>query len=133
MKYLAPILVLIGLIWSFHSAPAHDVHHPENNDWYMSLRVPGSTRSCCGLADAYWADKVEVRNGETWVMIQDERDDQLLGRPHIPSGTWVKVPNEKLIDEKQMRERGNPTGHGVVFIGHGNVDTVYCYVFATLS
>lgn len=129
MKYLAPLFVIIGLIWSFTQAPAHDVHHPEHNDWYMSLKRPDApAQSCCGLADAYWADEVKVVDGKTYVKVQDERDDEMLGRPHIPSGTWVYVPNEKL-----KHDQGNPTGHGVIFIGHGNVDTVYCYVFGTLS
>lgn len=129
MKYLAPILVVVGLIFSFTSAQPHDSHHPEHNDWYKELMRPDQpTISCCGLADAYWADEIKVVKGETFVRIEDDRDDALLGRPHIPNGTWVKVPPEKL-----KHDRGNPTGHGVVFIGYGNIDVVYCYVFGLLS
>lgn len=129
MKYLAPIFVLIGLIWSFTPAQPHDAHHPEHNDWYMNLKMPDRpTTSCCGLADAYWADEFKVVDGKTYVKIQDERDDEMLGRPHIPSGTWVFVPDYKL-----KRDEGNPTGHGVVFIGWGNTDNVFCYVFGTLG
>jgi hypothetical protein len=79
--------------------------------------------SCCGLADAYWADQIKVVDGKTYVMVEDDRDDFVLRRPHIENGTWVYVPNHKL-----KHDAGNPTGHGVVFIGYGNIDNVFCYV-----
>jgi hypothetical protein len=43
------------------------------------------------------------------------------GKGVIPSGTRIDVPNQKM-----KRDRGNPTGHGITFIGSS--DQVYCYV-----
>jgi len=128
MRLLLAIGLGLGILIGLHvPARPHDAHHPEHNDWYMSLMRPDNpSMSCCGLADAYWADEVKVVNGEAYVKIQDERDDEMLGRPHIPSGTWVHVPSQKLKHDK-----GNPTGHGVIFIGHGDLSNVYCYVQGT--
>jgi hypothetical protein len=79
---------------------------------------------CCGLGDAYWADSYEVKGDQYIAIITDTRDDIPLGRPHIDNGTRVAVPNSKI-----KWDRGNPTGHGIIFIGHGDeVLYVYCYV-----
>jgi len=127
MKYLAPILVAASLLLSSLNVPAHDAHHPEHDGWYRTLMQPDNPDvSCCGLADAYWADEVHVKDGKTYVVIQDDRDNEALGRPPIANGTWVHVPNHKL-----KFDRGNPTGHGVVFMR--GVDTVFCYVYGQLS
>jgi hypothetical protein len=80
------------------------------------------TSPCCGEADAYWADDVHVRNGKTFVTITDDRDDGPLKRPHIPNGTKIEVPDIKL-----KWDRGNPTGHGVLFM-LVNAGLVLCYV-----
>jgi hypothetical protein len=126
-------LLLLALLLA-SPAVAHDVHHPENNDWYMSLKMPDAPDiSCCGLADAYWADQIKVVDGKVYAQIQDERDDEMLGRPHIPSGTWVLIPPHKMLDAEQARTKGNPTGHSVVFIGYGNLDNVYCFVQGPLT
>lgn len=127
MKYIAPILVVVGLIFSALPAAPHDTHHPEHDEWYRSLMQPDNPAvSCCGLADAYWADEVHVVDGKTYAVIQDDRDNAMLGRPPIPNGTRVLIPNNKL-----KYDRGNPTGHGVVFMR--GADTVFCYVFGQLS
>jgi hypothetical protein len=128
MKWIAPFLVLGALLMSGR-VPAHDMHHPEHNDWYSSLMRPDNpTLSCCGLADAYWADEVHVRDGKTFVTITDTRDDAELGRPHVPPGTVIEVPNEKL-----KWDRGNPTGHNVLFMsrGYDPDPMVYCFVQGT--
>jgi hypothetical protein len=44
-----------------------------------------------------------------------------LGRPHIENGKRFAVPNIKI-----KWDRGNPTGHGIIFIGYG--EEVYCYL-----
>jgi len=95
---------------------------PAIRKWYKELMQPDNpTVSCCGEADAYFADEIHVRDGKTYVIINDHRDDATLGRPHIDSGTEVEVPNNKL-----KWDRGNPTGHGVVFISRSGY--VFCYV-----
>ncbi|MBI1202522.1 MAG: hypothetical protein GC182_08430 [Rhodopseudomonas sp.] len=91
--------------------------------WYRSLMQPDQpTISCCGEADAYWADKVETGpNGETLAIITDDRNDGPLGRHHVPAGTRIVVPSNKI-----KWDRGNPTGHIVIFLSVNN--DVYCYV-----
>jgi hypothetical protein len=96
---------------------------PEHvRSWYRGLKQPDHPRvSCCGEADAYWADSFEV-DGEHYVaIITDERDDAPLGRPHLAPGTRIVVPNHKL-----KYDAGNPTGHGVIFLSATR--HVYCYV-----
>lgn len=99
-----------------------EVTGPEVRTWYRELMQPDNPMvSCCGEADAYWADSFEVVDGQYLAIITDTREDKPLGRPHIPSGTKVVVPNRKLKYDK-----GNPTGHGVLFVS--TVLDVYCYV-----
>jgi hypothetical protein len=85
----------------------------------MQPDVPNA--SCCGEAGAYWADGVHVRDGKTYVTITDDRPDEPLGRPHLDVGTEIEIPNNKLKWDK-----GNPTGHGIVFLGRAGY--VFCYV-----
>jgi hypothetical protein len=92
------------------------------SQWYRSLKQPDYPRlSCCGEADAYHADSFEVQGDQYIAIITDTREDAPLGRPHIPPGTKVVVPSYKL-----KFDAGNPTGHGVIFIGTRG--QVYCYV-----
>jgi hypothetical protein len=95
---------------------------PDVRQWYQALMQPDvPTASCCGEADAYWADEVHVRDGKTYATITDDRPDGPRGRPHVPPGTEVEVPNNKLKWDKS-----NPTGHGIVFLSRGGY--VFCYV-----
>ena len=95
---------------------------PEVKKWYQQLMQPDvPSASCCGEADAYWADDFHVRNGKTFVTVTDTRPDEPRGRPHIPVGTEIEVPNYKL-----KWDRANPTGHGVLFLSRSRF--VFCYV-----
>jgi hypothetical protein len=67
------------------------------------------------------ADSYEVKGDEYIAIITDTRDDRPLGRPHIDNGRRFAVPNSKI-----KWDRGNPTGHGIIFIGHGL--EVHCYL-----
>lgn len=91
--------------------------------WFQTLMQPDNpTVSCCGQADAYWADQVETGpHGETIAVITDEREDEPLMRHHVPVGTRIVVPNKKIKFDK-----GNPTGHIVIFLDFENAP--YCYV-----
>jgi hypothetical protein len=112
--------VVAALIMS--SAKAHDPDHHEQTEWYQSLMQPDvPTSSCCGEADAYWADEIHVRNGKTYAKITDDRPDEPRHRPHIDVGTEIEIPNNKLKWDKS-----NPTGHGVVFLSRTGY--VFCYV-----
>lgn len=96
---------------------------PEVRAWYRGLMQPDNPAiSCCGFADAYWADLFEsTSDGRYIAIITDTREDAPLGRPHIRPGTRVEVPNHKLKYDAK-----NPTGHGVIFMN--TIGTVYCYV-----
>ena len=80
--------------------------------WYAHLMRPDAPGSCCGEADAYWADEVKISDGQVWAVVTDDRPDEPLGRPHIPRGAMIYVPPEKMKSDK-----GNPTGHVIVFLG----------------
>ena len=125
--------ILIRTVWaavfvlSICKAPARDLGQWEGIDplyrqWFNGLMRPDYPNlTCCGLADAYWADSYEVKDDQYVAIITDTRDDIPLGRPHIENGKRVAVPNTKI-----KWDRGNPTGHGIIFIGAG--DEVYCYL-----
>jgi hypothetical protein len=95
---------------------------PEVRKWFQRLMQPDAPfMSCCGEADAYWADSFEVDEDRYVAIITDERPDGPLGRPHRKPGEKIVVPNHKI-----KWDDGNPTGHGIIFIGIG--DQVFCYV-----
>ena len=116
--FLAAAVVLIVLVCA---VLAHDEDR-DHDAWYGSLFQPDNPSvSCCGLADAYWCDDYYSRDGRAYCKITDDRDDAPLKRPHIDVGTEIEIPDYKL-----KFDRGNPTGHAVVFLntsGH-----VWCFV-----
>ncbi len=79
------------------------------------------TASCCGEADAYWCDDVHVRDGKTFCGITDDRPDEPRGRPRREIGEQHEIPPNKL-----KWDRGNPTGHAVIFLSRGGF--VFCFV-----
>jgi hypothetical protein len=83
--------------------------------WFQSLMQPDNPAvSCCGEADAFEADTFEVEGDHYIAVITD-------GKGVIPPGTRIAVPNQKM-----KWDAGNPTGHGIVFIGTNG--QLYCYV-----
>ena len=111
------IVLLLSL---FAPLPARDNGQWANSPphirlWFQELRQPDNPRlSCCGEADAFEADMFEVEGGHYVAIITD-------GKGVIPNGTRVPVP-----DRKMKWDEGNPTGHGIIFIGPAG--QVYCYV-----
>ena len=88
---------------------------PHVRQWFRDLKQPDNPKqSCCGEADAYEADLFEVDNDHYVAIITN-------GKGVIPNGTKIPVPTHKLKWDK-----GNPTGHGIIFIGLRG--QVYCYV-----
>ena len=74
--------------------------------WFQSLMQPDNPSvSCCGEADAFEADEFEIE-GDHYVAIITG------GRGVFQNGTRFPVPNHKM-----KWDAGNPTGHGIVFIG----------------
>jgi hypothetical protein len=83
--------------------------------WFQSLMQPDRPEmSCCGEADAFEADNFEA-DGDSYVAIITN------GRGIMPNGTRIPVPNAKM-----KWDAGNPTGHGIIFLGRNK--QVYCYV-----
>ena len=81
---------------------------PVIREWYQALMQPDNPAvSCCGEADAYWADLFEVDGDKYVAIITDSRPDGPLRRKHIDVGTKIVVPNHKL-----KYDQSNPTGHG---------------------
>jgi hypothetical protein len=84
-------------------------------EWFQKLMQPDNPYiSCCGEADAFEADSFEVSGDEYVAIITN-------GKGVIPEGTRIPVPNQKL-----KWDEGNPTGHGIIFIGSNG--QVFCYV-----
>lgn len=93
---------------------------PAVREWFRELTQPDNpTISCCGEADAYEADEFE-REGNHYVAIITDGSGDDFGKRAIPNGTRIPVPNHKM-----KWDAGNPTGHGILFIGPAGV---YCYV-----
>lgn len=115
----AAILILVFVVL-IAKAFSHDHEHPELDGWYASLMQPDNPNvSCCGIADAYWCDDYYARDGKAYCRITDDR--VVAGRPHVPVGTEIEIPDYKLKWDKS-----NPTGHHVVFLSSGGA--VYCFV-----
>jgi len=99
-----------------------EAQSPEVRHWFQKLMQPDvPSMSCCGEADAYWTDSFEVDDGRYVAIITDERSDGSFGRPHREVGERIVVPNNKI-----KWDEGNPTGHGIIFLGTSG--QVYCYV-----
>jgi hypothetical protein len=117
---MKPLLAAIAALAMLLPAAARDNDQwgdsPANvRQWFQSLMQPDNPAvSCCGEADAFEADTFEVEGDHYIAIITD-------GKGVIPNGTRVAVPNQKM-----RWDAGNPTGHGIVFIGTNG--QLYCYV-----
>src|ERR1700730_16234072 len=114
MRYVALLLLLSSTALARDNGQWND--RPINiREWFQSLMQPDNPyMSCCGEADAFEADTFEV-DGDHYVAVITD------GKGVLPSGTRIAVPNQKM-----KWDRGNPTGHGIIFIG--SQGQVYCYV-----
>jgi hypothetical protein len=114
------VFVILTLLFAVSQATARDNGQWGDQpaylrQWFQKLMQPDNpVMSCCGEADAFEADSFEVR-GDQYVAIITN------GKGMIPEGTKIPVPNTKM-----KWDEGNPTGHGIIFIG--NSGQVYCYV-----
>jgi hypothetical protein len=121
------VVSIIAVLFSIRVSPAHDLGQwdatdPAIREWYRTLMQPDLPfMSCCGEADAYYADEIHVHDGKTYATITDDRPDEPRNRPHVPVGTVVEIPPNKL-----KWDRANPTGHGVVFLSRDL--GVWCFV-----
>jgi hypothetical protein len=119
--------IVIALALLSSAATARDLGQWETRStnvrqWFQTLMQPDDPHlSCCGEADAYWADAFEASDGKYVAIITDDRADGPLRRPHREIGEKILVPDNKI-----KWDAGNPTGHGVLFIGSGG--QVFCYI-----
>lgn len=88
---------------------------PQIRQWLSSLMQPDNPyMSCCAEADAFEADLFQAKNDQYLATITN-------GKGLIKEGTTILVPNQKI-----KWNSGNPSGHGVIFIGQNA--QIYCYV-----
>ena len=75
MRWIVLCLGIFGYLGAGASTSARDLGQWENGDpglkqWYQALMQPDvPSASCCGEADAYWADEIHVRNGKTYASL----------------------------------------------------------------
>jgi hypothetical protein len=122
MRWMAVTLALLSSAAIARDLGQWEAEPTAVHEWFRKLMQPDNPYvSCCGQSDAYWADEYEASNGQYIAIITDDRPDGPLQRPHRELGERIVVPNHKI-----KWDAGNPTGHGVIFIGGGS--QVYCYV-----
>jgi hypothetical protein len=111
---IAAVSILTGQVMARDDGQWND--RPASvRQWFQSLMQPDRPEmSCCGEADAFEADTFET-DGDHYVAIITN------GRGLLPEGIRIPVPNAKM-----KWDAGNPTGHGIIFIGRNK--QVYCYV-----
>lgn len=145
---MAIIVVVAGYI-SLSAARAEDKPIPGSGEEKYDIQSyyrQDYGGSCCGEADAYMADVWEVRtdadgNVDLWAQVTDTRDDKHFAvydelgdvehyRPHIPVGTWIRIPAKKLI--QMPPQKPNYTGHGWIWVSANDTNSknwpVFCYL-----
>ncbi len=125
MRYLIALLMLTGVAAAHENKPHWASLDPATKKWLHELKRPDAPdSSCCGEADHYWCDDYFAKDGKAYCRITDDREDKQFGRPHVPPGTIIEIPPEKL-----KYDRGNPTGHNIVFLSRDRY--VFCFVQGT--
>ncbi|SDT34946.1 hypothetical protein [Bradyrhizobium canariense] len=125
-RFALGVVIALFISTAMHARDLGQWDDPANAElkkWYQDLKQPDNpVASCCGEADAYWADSFETTpDGDYVAIITDPRDDAPLRRIHRAIGTRIVVPKNKI-----KWDEGNPTGHGLIFLNHG--DYVFCYL-----
>ena len=114
------VLIAVAVSWTV-PVPARDAQQWMEDTaiakWFKTLMQPDNPMiSCCGDADAYEADSFEVEGEKYVAIITGYRAVK-----NVPIGTRIVVPSHKL-----KYDAGNPTGHGIIFLG--SQQQVFCYV-----
>lgn len=122
-----PILALLLMLWP-SVTQAQDYGAPDLSAYFRSLMMPDQpSRSCCGEADAYFADETEAcrpSDGESCALVAivtDTRPDAPRGRRHIAPGTRYAVPQSKV----RRVPIPNPTDRNLLFVAPA--DNVLCW------
>ena len=101
---------------------SQDLDRPRFLLFQKLMQLDNKSTSCCGEADAYEADSFEVEGDHYVAIVTNGAGDLAHGKPEIPNGTRIAVPNHKM-----KWDDGNPTGHGILFLQVGT-NQVYCYI-----
>jgi hypothetical protein len=101
---------IIFALWILPAASLAWAHDGINNQWYESLRVPGSTSYCCSGHDCK-PTEAELRGNRWWA--------------RRPDGQWIEVPDNLIIKNK-----GNPVGQPVLCLlpDYYGAPQVRCFV-----
>ena len=83
--------------------------------WISTVRQPDTRISCCGDGDAYIADDFETKDGKFYAIITGEYSGNPGINYQVGKGTKILIPPNKL--NRAAEDGGNPSGHGVVFLG----------------
>ena len=123
MKVLSRVIggILLLLLLCTVTVPARDaqqwIEDTAIAKWFKTLMQPDNPMiSCCGDADAYEADSFAQEGKQYVAIITGYRVVK-----NVPIGTRIVVPSHKL-----KYDAGNPTGHGIIFLG--SQQQVFCYV-----
>ncbi len=102
---------------------AADYGGADLSEYFRTLTQPDNpSASCCGEADAYYADDVDTDAlGNMVAIITDTRPNGPRNRVPVPVGTRIVVPPSKL----RRPAIPNPTDHTLIFLSANQ--TVYCY------
>lgn len=127
MRYIIALLLLTTAVTAHEDKPHWEQLDQSTREWMKTLMRPDNPSfSCCGEADHYYCDDYFAKDGKAFCRITDTRNDEQFGRPHVPPGTVIEIPPEKLKWDKD-----NPTGHNVVFLRRDGF--VFCFVQGTGS
>jgi hypothetical protein len=134
MRAIVITLAALAGITAAHAEwkPEYGSEDPTVRAWFSKAMQPDTARpvSCCGAADAYWADSYEVADGHYIAIITDDR--KIPARIDL-NGQRIAVPDNKLPNP--ARQIPNPTGHGIIFVmpvendagPSSNPYMVFCY------
>lgn len=85
------IISIFALLILASSAIAHDVEHPELNDWFMDLRSKKGV-PCCDVSDGQAVAPDDWKSdGKHYSVLLD--------------GKWTDVPDEAVIEKPNLARR----------------------------
>lgn len=114
LKVLWPMALAIGVALFALSAFAQD---KPAGSWWDDPRV----RSCCGVADAVYADQWTILADGSVMATVTGGSQQVASWVQSVIGKTYHVPADKVIDVP-----GNPTGRALLFV-HPTTHGLYCF------
>lgn len=119
IKYFLAVVFFIQLA---NPAIAHDMKHPELNDWYKTLK--SGRGPCCDGSDTetrhLTPDQWRIVDGHYQVFINQFMDGS-------GQSSWVEVPDEAVIHDPNL------AGEAVVWPIWGTNPRVRCFIPGDMS